>query len=122
MSDTLTELRDVAERPWESFRESLWRSFILVLLTGLALLACRLFHDVDSKTEPGVIMNLPDSIGDYIGFNTDVTESERVILPRDTEFAKKHRESSTKLQDGMEKTYRWVDDQMVARQAVRSLI
>ena len=89
MSDTLTELRDVAERPWESFRESLWRSFILVLLTGLTLLACRLFHDVDTKTEPGVIMNLPDSIGDYLGFGTDITESERVILPRDTEFAKK---------------------------------
>ena len=89
MSDTLTELRDVAERPWESFRESLWRSFILVLLTGLTLLACRLFHDVDTKTEPGVIMNLPDSIGDYIGFDSDITESERVILPRDTEFAKK---------------------------------
>jgi hypothetical protein len=89
MSDTLTELRDVAERRWESFRESLWRCFILVLLTGLTLLACRLFHDVDTKTEPGVIMNLPDSIGDYIGFDSDITESERVILPRDTEFAKK---------------------------------
>ena len=89
MSDTLTELRDVAERPWESFRESLWRSFILVLLTGLTLLACRLFHDVDTKTEPGVVMNLPDNIRDYLGFDSDITQSERVILPKDTEFAKK---------------------------------
>jgi Protein of unknown function (DUF3485) len=89
MSDTLTELRNVAERPWESFRESLWRSFILVLLTVLTLLACRLFHDVDTKTEPGVIMNLPDNIGDHLGFDSDITESERVILPKDTEFAKK---------------------------------
>src|SRR5271165_3554233 len=89
MSDTLTKLRDVAERPRDAFKESLWRSFILVLLTGLTLLACRLFHDVDTKTEPGVIMNLPDSIGDYIGFDSDITASERVILPRDTEFAKK---------------------------------
>jgi hypothetical protein len=89
MSDTLTELRDITERPWESFRELLWRSFILVLLTGLTLLACWFFHDVDIKTEPGVIMNLPDSIGEYLGFGSDITESERVILPRDTEFAKK---------------------------------
>ena len=89
MSDTLTELRDIAERPWESFRKSLWRGFILVLLTGLTLLACRLFHDVDTTTEPGVVMNLPDSVGDYLGFDTDVTESEHLILPRDTEFAKK---------------------------------
>ncbi len=89
MSDTLTDLRNIAERPREAFRESLWRCFILVLLAGLTLLACRLFHDVDTKTEPGVIMNLPDSIGNYLGFDTDVTESERLILPRDTGFAKK---------------------------------
>jgi hypothetical protein len=89
MSDTLTELRDIAEPPREAFRESLWRCFILVFLAGLTLLACRLFQYVDTKTEPGVIMNLPDSIGNYLGFGADVTESERLILPRDTEFAKK---------------------------------
>jgi hypothetical protein len=89
MSDTLTEPKDIADRPRGTFRESLWRAFVLVLLVGLTLMACRLFHDVDTKTEPGVIMNLPDSIGNYIGFNTDITESERLILPRDTEFAKK---------------------------------
>jgi hypothetical protein len=89
MSGTLTELRDIAERPREAFREWLWRCLVLALLAGLTFLACRLFHDVDTKTEPGVIMNLPDSIGDYLGFDTDITESERLILPRDTEFAKK---------------------------------
>jgi hypothetical protein len=89
MSDTLTELRDVAKRPRQAFRESLWRCFILLLLAGLTLLACRLFHDVDTEAQPGVIMNLPDSIGNYLGFDMDVTESERLILPRDTEFAKK---------------------------------
>jgi hypothetical protein len=89
MSDTLTELRDAADRPRVAFKESFWRALVLVLLAGLTFLACRLFHDVNTKTEPGVIMNLPDSIGAYIGFDTDITESERVILPRDTEFAKK---------------------------------
>jgi hypothetical protein len=89
MSDTLTKLRDIEERPRGGFRESLWRCFILVLLAGITLLACGLFHDVEAKTEPGVIMNLPDSIGNYLGFETDVTESEHLILPRDTEFAKK---------------------------------
>ena len=60
-----------------------------MLLAGLTLLACRLFHDVDRKTEPGVIMSLPDSIGNYLGFDMDITESERLMLPSDTEFAKK---------------------------------
>jgi len=89
MSDTLTELRDAADRPRVAFKESFWRCLVLVLLAGLTFLACRLFHDVDTKTEPGVIMNLPDNIGNYLGFDSDITESERVILPRDTEFAKK---------------------------------
>jgi hypothetical protein len=89
MSDTLTKLRDVEGPPREGFRESQWRCFILVLLAGITLLACWLFHGVEAKTEPGVIMNLPDNIGNYLGFETDVTESEHLILPRDTEFAKK---------------------------------
>jgi hypothetical protein len=89
MSETLTERRDIAEQPRKTFRESLWRSFILALLAGLTLLACFLFRDIDTKTEPGVLMNLPDSIGSYLGFDTDITEGERHILPQDTEFAKK---------------------------------
>jgi hypothetical protein len=92
MSDTLTELRDTAQRPRKAFRESLWRCFILLLLAGLTLLACRLFHNVDTKTEPGVIMNLPDSIGNYLGFDIGIDERERLILPGDTEFAKKRYE------------------------------
>src|SRR5271165_1809475 len=89
MSDTLTELRDAADRPRVAFKESFWRSLVLVLFAGFTFLVCWLFRDVNKKTEPGVIMKLPDSIGDYIGFDTDITESEHVILPRDTEFAKK---------------------------------
>jgi hypothetical protein len=94
MSDTLTEPKEIADGSRGAFRESLWRAFVLVLLVGLTLLACRLFHDVDTKTEPGVIMDLPDSLGKYLGFDSDITESERLILPRDTEFAKKRYKGS----------------------------
>jgi hypothetical protein len=89
MSDTITKLQDIANRPRGALRESLWRALILLLLVGLTLLACRLFRHIDTKTEPGVVMNLPDSLGKYLGFDSDITESERLILPRDTEFAKK---------------------------------
>jgi hypothetical protein len=89
MSDTLAKLKDISDQPGGAFRESLWRALILVLLVGLTLLACRLFLRIDTRTEPGVIMNLPDSLGKYLGFDSDITESERMILPRDTEFAKK---------------------------------
>ena len=33
-----------------------------------------------------------------------------------------HWEPSTKLREGMEKTYRWIYDQMVAREAVHSSV
>jgi Protein of unknown function (DUF3485) len=89
MSETITELQNIADRPRGALRESLWRALILLLLVGLTLLACRLFRHIDTKTEPGVIMKLPDSLGKYLGFDSDITESERLILPRDTEFAKK---------------------------------
>ena len=89
MSDTITELQDIADQRRGAMRESLWRALILLLLVGLTLLACRLFRQIETRSEPGVIMNLPDNLGKYLGFDSDITESERVILPRDTEFAKK---------------------------------
>ena len=44
------------------------------------------------------------------GRNSDNSVMQRVF----------HWEPSTKLRDGMEKTYRWIHDRMVARQAVHS--
>ena len=89
MSDTITRVQEVAGQSRGALRESLWRALILLLLVGLTLLACRLFRRIDTQTEPGVIMTLPDSVGKYLGFDSDITESERLILPQDTEFAKK---------------------------------
>ena len=89
MAETPTELQDIAKGPRLEFGESVWRSLVLLLLAGATFLACRLFHDIETKTEPGVNMRLPDSLGNYLGFDVDVSESERLILPRDTEFAKK---------------------------------
>lgn len=40
-------------------------------------------------TESGVLMTLPDRIGEFWGVDEPVTASEKTILPSDTEFAKK---------------------------------
>jgi Protein of unknown function (DUF3485) len=66
-----------------------WRSVVVLLLVGLALLLCLLFQDVNTQSEAGAVMNLPSSVGKFLGFDEDVTPAERVILPPDTEFAKK---------------------------------
>lgn len=39
--------------------------------------------------QQGVIMNLPTQVGTFSGQDQDISESERVILPKDTEFARK---------------------------------
>jgi hypothetical protein len=67
----------------------IWRSMVVLLSVGLTLLFCLFFQDVDTQSEAGVVMNLPSSLGKFLGFDEDVTPAERVILPPDTEFAKK---------------------------------
>ncbi len=71
-------------------RYPVWRSIAAVLSIGLTLFVCHLFRQVDTQSKAGVVMDLPSNIGNFLGFDEDVTDSERVILPKDTEFAKKH--------------------------------
>jgi hypothetical protein len=67
----------------------LWRSAVVIILIGFCVLLVSGFHGVDNETESGVSMTLPDSLGDYLGFNSDITAEERIGLPEDTEFVKK---------------------------------
>ena len=66
-----------------------WRSFVIVIITLLTVLAVRSGRGLNRSSEPGVVMNLPDSLGGYLGFDDGITDAERRILPPDTEFAKK---------------------------------
>lgn len=43
----------------------------------------------------GVNLSLPFKIGDMIGFETQISEAERIILPSDTEFVRKTYRSRT---------------------------
>ena len=72
-----------------SFPLPIWRSLIVVGLAGLAVFACLFTTPRIGKSEAAIKMRLPDSLGSYWGTDQPVSESERVILPKDTEFAKK---------------------------------
>jgi len=50
---------------------------------------CRQNPDTMTKSESGVVMVLPEHVGDFTGQEQPVSESELHILPPDTEFAKK---------------------------------
>jgi hypothetical protein len=60
---------------------------VLLLAAGLYFLT-RQNPGAEIRMESGVNMKLPDLVGSFQGKATEVSESERVILPTDTEFAK----------------------------------
>jgi len=67
----------------------IWRSLIVVAVAGVAVYACLFTTPHIGKSEAAIKMSLPDSLGSYWGTDQPVSESEHVILPKDTEFAKK---------------------------------
>lgn len=64
------------------------RSGILLGLAGIAFYFTRQNPDATSTMESGVRMDLPERVGAFTGKSAEVSDSERVILPKDTEFAK----------------------------------
>jgi hypothetical protein len=66
-----------------------WRSAVVLLVVALAAALLLSNRGVNATGIPGVDMQLPDTIGNYLGFDSDVTNAEKTILPKDTEFAKK---------------------------------
>lgn len=60
---------------------------VLALATAVFFLT-RQNPDAKTNMESGVRMDLPEHVGSFTGASQDVSESERVILPADTEFAK----------------------------------
>jgi hypothetical protein len=67
----------------------LWRGLVIVLLAAVTVIACLWCTPPATKSEPGVVMELPGSLIGLWGSDQPISESEKVILPADTEFAKK---------------------------------
>ena len=67
----------------------IWRGLVIVLLAAVTVIACLWGTPPATKSEPGVVMELPGSLIGLWGSDQPISESEKVILPADTEFAKK---------------------------------
>jgi hypothetical protein len=67
----------------------LWRSLVVIALAGVTVAFCIWAKPPALKSEAGIEMDLPGSVRGFSGASQEVSESERVILPKDTEFAKK---------------------------------
>ena len=74
-----------------------WRSVVVLALAGITVAACFLGAPAVGVSESGVNMHLPEKVAGYTGKDVPVSESERAILPSDTEFAKKMSAAKAKL-------------------------
>jgi hypothetical protein len=66
-----------------------YRAAYVISLTILTFLICILVPEPKAGGEAGVVMQLPDSIGDLYGHDEKVSDAELYILPKDTTFARK---------------------------------
>ncbi len=68
----------------------LWRAGVLLALVAVAVIVA-LANPASTRSgnEAGVVMNLPYQAGQYWGYDQEISKAERVILPEDTEFARK---------------------------------
>lgn len=64
------------------------RCGIFLALAVIVYFLCRQNPDAKLFMESGVNLNLPDYVGPFSGKAAEVSESEKVILPSDTQFAK----------------------------------
>jgi len=64
------------------------RCGVFLALAVVVFFLCRQNPDAKINPESGVRLTLPECVGSYTGKPADVSESEKVILPADTQFAK----------------------------------
>ena len=70
-----------------------WRSGLLLGLTALLVALCLSTSSLGREAVAGVVMDLPGQVGDWYGVAQGVADGERLILPADTEIARKKYES-----------------------------
>lgn len=64
------------------------RAAVLLLLVAVTIALCVVGNPITASPETGVNMDLPTQVGEFVGTPQEISESERIILPEDTEFAK----------------------------------
>jgi EpsI family protein len=65
-----------------------WKVIVVAALGGAVVVGMLLIGGIHTGAHAGVQMELPEAVSSYQGTEQEVSESERVILPADTEFAK----------------------------------
>lgn len=70
-----------------------WRTGVAAAFFLAAFLLCIFLRPPTNESVAGVNMTLPYQLGDWWGTDQDISLTEKTILPKDTEFARKNYES-----------------------------
>ncbi len=71
-------------------RLPVWRAVLFVAFIAVTTMICVVQpKEIGVGSLPGVKMSLPHQIGEYWGYDQEVGAAERLLLPEDTEFARK---------------------------------
>lgn len=77
----------------KSLRDDLVKGGVILGLTVITLLVCWLTPEPQAGGEAGVVMELPDQVGNFHGYPRGPSDAELLILPADTTYAKKDYEA-----------------------------
>jgi hypothetical protein len=69
-------------------RSIILRGIVVVVLAVGTYFLCHSTPESNPPSEAGLTMRLPSVVGDFAGSATDISESEKVMLPKDTQFAR----------------------------------
>ncbi|MFZ4681904.1 MAG: exosortase C-terminal domain/associated protein EpsI [Terrimicrobiaceae bacterium] len=65
------------------------RLLVALAATAVTIVFCLKASDLNTISEPGVVMKLPDWVGDFLGTDEETSDAEKRILPGDTEIVRK---------------------------------
>ena len=69
------------------------RLAIVAVAVAATVGLCVQSSDLNTTAESGVLTELPDHVGDFIGTREEISESEKTILPSDTVIVRKSYEN-----------------------------
>lgn len=68
---------------------NLTRIVVLLACVTVTVALCLKASTLNSASEPGVVLTLPDRVGDFVGVTEKMSAEEKKILPADTGFIRK---------------------------------
>jgi len=79
-----------AELRPEAKKKFIFQAVVVFLVVAITIALCMKAQNLNTATEPGVVMELPRQVGSfYAGADEEMSEAEKRILPKDTQVVRR---------------------------------